>query len=170
MAELPFHIESDHLPEVRGRNGIVQVCPALGCVERIADRLARKLHAETPVKSDEPVLPMLAVAVERAAHVEKDRANHSAVSYSMRGWRETGDLRCVARATEWRGPGSSARGRTRKTNRSGGTRPERRWHRSAYCPRESSSRAPADKSLLDNGRGLRSAPGPWRIVPQSRLL
>ena len=80
MAELPFHIESDHLPEVRGRNGIVQVCPVLGSIERIADRLARKLDAETPVKSDESVLPMLAVAVERAAHVEKDRANHSAVS------------------------------------------------------------------------------------------
>src|ERR1043166_7759686 len=76
MGHLPLYIVLDHLPEIAGRNRVVVVRPALGFVECFA----RNRHAETAVKRGEPVLPMEAVAVEGAAHVEKDRANHSAGS------------------------------------------------------------------------------------------
>src|ERR1041384_185782 len=80
MGHLPFFIERDHLPEIRGRNGIVVVSLAFGCVERAAQRLARQVHSRALGKRDEPLQPMLTVAIERAAHVEKDRANHSGES------------------------------------------------------------------------------------------
>src|SRR2546430_17515064 len=80
MRELPPNIEFDHLPEVRRCDGVVEVCSTLGFIERAAKGLARQRHAETAIQRDKPVEPMQAVAIERAAHIEKDRANHPAGS------------------------------------------------------------------------------------------
>src|ERR1043166_2245147 len=77
MGQLPFHVERDHLPEIRGRNGVVLASLAFGFVERAAKRLARQPDAGGMVKRNESVEPMLTIAIEGAAHVEKDRANHS---------------------------------------------------------------------------------------------
>ena len=76
MRELPFHEELDHLREVRGCDIFVQRRSSFRLVERVSDRIARKLYAESFVEREEAIEPMQAIAVECAAHVEKDRANH----------------------------------------------------------------------------------------------
>src|SRR5471032_3409716 len=76
MRELPLHVELDHLREVRRRNGLVQSRPPFRFVEGVSDRIARKLHAESFVEGEEAIQPMQAIAIEGAAHVEKNRANH----------------------------------------------------------------------------------------------
>src|SRR3954468_20228216 len=80
MGQLPLHIERDHLLEICGGDGVILVSPAFGFVEGATKRLTRQLHSGGTVKRNKPVEPMLTIAVERAAHVEKDRANHSAES------------------------------------------------------------------------------------------
>src|SRR5436853_1911303 len=72
MGQLPLYIVLDHLAEIARGNRVVLVRPALGFVECFG----RNRHAETPVERCEPVLPMQTFAIERAAHVKKNRANH----------------------------------------------------------------------------------------------
>src|ERR1051326_9318455 len=72
MSKLPFHIALDHLPKIAGDDGVVLVGLALGRVESFA----RNIDAEASIKCGETILPMQPVAIEGAAHVEENRANH----------------------------------------------------------------------------------------------
>src|SRR5438067_1090814 len=76
MRELPLHVELRHLREVGRSDRFVHDGISFGGVEGLSKRFARKFHPETSVKRDEAILPMQAVAIEGAAHVEKDRAKH----------------------------------------------------------------------------------------------
>jgi hypothetical protein len=77
MIELPLDVAADHRLEPRGHHRVVERGAALGLVERTAQGVARDRHATGGIHRGEAVEPMLAVAIERAAHVEQDRANHA---------------------------------------------------------------------------------------------
>src|ERR1051325_3354550 len=83
MSELPLHVALDHLLKIRGRDRFILVRPPF----RLVKCFARNFDAETSIKRGESVLPMEAVAIQGAAHIEKNRANHKPARNLRSAWR-----------------------------------------------------------------------------------
>ena len=120
VRELPADVALDHLVERGRRHDVVGGRERFGVIEGGAEHLARQPHAGGRVQLDEAIQPMQAVAVERAAHVEKNGANHLSGSAYHSGKarlkadttdvKGNCDRRATATATAPPARGSSARG------------------------------------------------------------
>ena len=114
MGKLPLHVKLDHLRQIGRSDIVVESGLPFRLVERAANRIAREFRAEISIECEETIEPMQAVAVEGAAHVKKDCANHRLIGHRLaRNLRSA--LRCQSQsATNARFIGS----RTNAKNRS----------------------------------------------------